>query len=198
MRLRIEFLSFWRTGSGKGLAGRVDLRTARDADGLPYVPGRHLRGILREAVREAEGYHWFEPSEARLFGTRDISPGGAGAKGTLRVDSARMLATDRAALADLDESMCLAAKEHLFAQRRSTAIDRATGGALQHSLRVEEVAIPLLLEARITKAGTGDDWRETIKAALPLIRAMGADRSRGLGRCRITPTDVGSGEAANV
>jgi len=52
--------------------------------------------------------------------------------------------------------------------------------------------VPLTLYATIetvataTHSGHGADWPELLEQALPLIRAVGAQRSRGLGRATLT------------
>lgn len=59
------------------------------------------------------------------------------------------------------------------------------------SLRAEEMARPVTLEARIRsmKPVANDLW-QALHAALPLVRAVGADRTRGLGRCIVTARDA--------
>src|SRR5690554_4168640 len=47
--IRLTMLSDWHVGSGTGRPGNVDRVVARDADGLPYVPAKTLRGIWRDA-----------------------------------------------------------------------------------------------------------------------------------------------------
>ena len=47
MILRIQ--GYWAVGSGKGGGNEVDNRIDRDSDGLPYVPGKMLKGLIKEA-----------------------------------------------------------------------------------------------------------------------------------------------------
>ena len=69
----------------------------------------------------------------------------------------------------------------------STAIDSRTGVAKHHSLRGMQVTVPMTLQAQIALIKSTDiAWKEVIKTALPLIRAVGASRSRGLGRANWT------------
>ena len=46
----IEFFSLWHCGSGLAAGADVDERVIRDKDGLPYVPGRTVKGLLRDAA----------------------------------------------------------------------------------------------------------------------------------------------------
>ena len=50
MRYKIEFFSYWHCGSGQTAGADVDELVVRDVSGLPFVPGRTLKGLLREAV----------------------------------------------------------------------------------------------------------------------------------------------------
>jgi len=51
-KLEIELLSAVNPGSGAGWAGVIDSDVVFDAAGLPYIPGRRLRGIAREMAVE--------------------------------------------------------------------------------------------------------------------------------------------------
>lgn len=52
MMLRIELCSDTIVGSGEGLGAVIDTDVMFDALGLPYLPGRRVRGILRESYME--------------------------------------------------------------------------------------------------------------------------------------------------
>jgi CRISPR/Cas system CSM-associated protein Csm3 (group 7 of RAMP superfamily) len=47
---KIEFYSYWHSGSGLSIAAGADLRVNKDKDGLPFIPGKTLKGLLREAA----------------------------------------------------------------------------------------------------------------------------------------------------
>ncbi len=80
----------------------------------------------------------------------------------------------------------------LFTTIQSTAIDDETGSARSKSLRSYEVAAPTVLVATIeaNRAAFGaagelldpGDWIATLSKALPLVRSVGAHRTRGFGR----------------
>jgi CRISPR-associated protein Csx10 len=48
-RVRLTMESDWHVGSGMGRPGNIDRLIVRDADGLPFVPAKTLRGIWRDA-----------------------------------------------------------------------------------------------------------------------------------------------------
>lgn len=193
LRLQIMFSSFWRVGYGIGQTGRVDVRAARDVDGLPVVPGRHLRGQLREAVRRAHEYGWCERSERELFGVRDVRDGDVESGGVLRVEDARMLIADRTGLLQVERFDRVVSG--LFRTRQKTAIDPYRGVAKTHSLRKEEVVVPLQLESQVSLVDgpAPPEWRDALISCLPLVRYMGAGRSRGLGRCKVMELESAHG-----
>lgn len=188
-RLDLTFLDFWHCGSGSGRGASVDAVVDRDYLGLPYVPGRMLKGLLRDAVGTLEGLGHAEAGSAEhLFGraARSDETGQtrqASVPGVLAVSDAR-LPDDLARWLAHEEQR--AARAALTTEVFSTAIDSHTGVALDRSLRAIEVAIPLELHAEIAPVGRcqpGCDWRDIVRRALPLLNRIGAGRSRGLGRC---------------
>ena len=72
--LRLTFDSDWHVGSGAGILGSVDRQVLRDEEGFPYVPGKTLTGVLRDAaewiadVRDAD-----TRDAAELYGRRRIA-----------------------------------------------------------------------------------------------------------------------------
>lgn len=182
MKIHFRILSYWRVGTGRTLGGALDAICARDADDLPYIPGRQVRGLFREAVTDATQLNWISGSEVDLFGEGLPIEGDevqSGTKpGTLRFESARMLIADRRALSNHRDLV-----SRLFLTKRSTAIDPTTNNALSNSLRFEEVAIPLKLETEVTALDRAPaDWADRLEKAAPLIRAIGSGKTRGLGR----------------
>ncbi|HHL22160.1 MAG TPA: hypothetical protein ENJ52_11625 [Aliiroseovarius sp.] len=201
LRFQIRFLSHWRTGTGRGRAGSLDATCLRDEVGLPYLPGKHLRGLLRDAVTLAHKCERTTLSAEALFGTRpapkqdreNAQHQQETTAGMLRVGNARLPSGDRASLLGREAQLA----PFLFAVRRATAIEEGSGTALPKSLRMEEVAVPVTLLAELTAPSqTGDGWQDDIRVALPLIRSAGAGRTRGLGRCIVTEVvDAGGTDA---
>lgn len=183
--LDVQVLSYWRAGTGQDRPGTLDAVCARDEYGLPMIPGKHLKGLLRDAVRRAHGFGWSELTEVCLFGGEAGQQNEGEFQGTidgrLRVGSAFLSEPERGAL-KCDDG--LAAR--LFETVRSTKIG-PTGVADPGSLRFEEVAIPMSLEAELTPLGElPGDWHQGLEDALTLVRAIGARRTRGLGRCLLS------------
>ncbi|HBL14417.1 MAG TPA: hypothetical protein DD379_24120, partial [Cyanobacteria bacterium UBA11162] len=49
LKVTIKLESDWHIGSGAGRPGDVDRLVQRDRNGLPYIPGKTLTGIWRDA-----------------------------------------------------------------------------------------------------------------------------------------------------
>ena len=52
--LRITLLSDAGPGTGEGRAGAIDREVPHDNFGLPVLPGRRLKGLLRESVLQGD------------------------------------------------------------------------------------------------------------------------------------------------
>lgn len=187
-RLVFDIRSWWLVGTGGGEMATFDDRPIRDDLGLPMIPGRQVRGLCRQALLEAEAlFPDLAGVTELLCGTR-AQPGAPllddPRPGCLRFDSARLPDDERAALAGRDGLI-----GQLYSTRRSTAMT-AAGVARPRSLRFEEVVVPLTLTAGVTPlAGAPSDWKDRLRRALPLLTAVGSDRTRGLGRVIVTLED---------
>lgn len=181
-----HLLSWWRVGTGEALSGHVDTLCARDGDGFPFIPAKQVRGLFREAVRDAEELNWIAAgSAAVMFGSRargdetELSPDTDA--GALRFESAVLPNPERSEIAKSDRVL-------LFSRRQSTAMEG--GVAKEKTLRSDEIALPVSLVASVEPIASfadrlPEDWRARLMTALPLIRAIGQKRTRGLGRCSV-------------
>ncbi|MCA1979133.1 MAG: RAMP superfamily CRISPR-associated protein [Thiobacillus sp.] len=195
--LLVEFHELWHVGSGRGRGTHLDAVVDRDESGLPYVPGRMLKGVLREAAERVANWCPAAPAHAatltQLFGARPGDRSGeapleACAPGTLHVSDARLPAEVAKWLASEAGERY---RERLFREHFSTAIDHETGTARESSLRGIEVAVPMTLEAeiRVAPLDSAEGGFELLARALPLVRALGAHRTRGLGRVSLAFKD---------
>jgi hypothetical protein len=187
-RLMLDIQSYWHPGTGRGSAFHLDAVTHAGADGLPRLPGRTLKGLLRDALYRAENWGWPETptgSTEQLFGTaadgeRLSTPG------LLRVSDATLPEPVAGYLGGTKPGRKLI--PGLYREHFSTAMDPRTGVAKSRTLRGMRVVVPLTLEAVIDEVpgvAAVADWRARITAVLPLVTAVGAYRSRGFGRARL-------------
>jgi hypothetical protein len=184
--LTIDIRGYWHPGTGRGSGFHLDAVTHEGADGLPRLPGRTLKGLLRDAVLRAEHWGWAEVpagSTERLFGP--LGRDGAQTRpGLLRVADATLPADVGAWLSQTQEGRDLV--PGLYSEHFSTAIEHDSGVARPRSLRGMRVVVPLTLEAEVAEVpgvpAPEGDWRSLLQAVFPLIPAVGAHRTRGFGR----------------
>lgn len=172
--IQINMLTEWLIGGERDRSSWADVAQVRDRFGLPYIPGRSLRGLLRDASHtlcmSSSAMH--KDTHVKLFGAEGIP-------GELRVGNAY--------LPDVVRNQCLQYKEQELELRdfvtlvAATAIDPESGSAKKHSLRFTEVAIPgLQLEASISLP---ESYLIAMATICAMVRCLGANRYRGLGRC---------------
>ena len=191
--LTLTFLSDWHAGSGYGRPGDVDRLVRRDEDGLPYVPASTLWGLWRDAAESlcqglevSKGLH-LEPWLDFLFGSQPAID-----KQAQRVPVPAGL---RLGPARLDPQLRRVLRAHPLLAQSTTSVlpavsmDPATGAAAENKLFFTEYALPeasLQAEATLTVESASSDFaRDLLAAAAEGIQALGADRRRGRGRCRV-------------
>jgi CRISPR-associated protein Csx10 len=203
--LTVEFLSDWHVGAGRGRAGDIDRTVLRDVDGLPYVPAKTLTGVLRdrcEAVAAALGGDW-PHAVAELFGSQpaiDESPTGAPSPARLSVRAARSGAGIAATLSSSPVRAELL--DALTVVRPGVAVDAFTGTASTDMLRFTEMARrgSFLTGSVELDPSLADSHRALFVAGAALVDAVGGDRRRGGGRCKVEvdPEVLGCATAAEL
>lgn len=206
-RLHFDIQSYWHPGTGRGAGTALDAITHRDSARLPVLPGRTVKGLIRDAVVEAAELGWLSDASGasaetadradrdrlvfQLFGWRPRKAGEPRgeqpAAGALRFGDAALPEVEASHLRNHPDLL-----PGLYRSHFSTAIDHDSQTALAQSLRGMEVIVPLKLTAPVepVTSVTGEppppNWPEIIHRALPLLRAVGAHRHRGLGRAVVT------------
>ena len=198
MQIKIEIHEAWHAGTGKGEGPAADALIVKNPDGLPYFPGRSLKGILREASELAEKAGKLPAGRSEtLFGSSSSSDS---PNGTRRFETKQGLLI--LSSAELGETKEKRLKWQKWARGNpavlnwvgfniaSTAIDE-DGVVKDKSLRLQEFAAPMTLYAQVradevlVKSDDGS-WAKDLKEVLPLVRALGMKRNRGFGRCTLT------------
>lgn len=181
---QIEFFSDWHTGSGLAVAGDADAAVLKDENGLPYIPGKTLKGLLRHAAQTLLDFGYNGINEAfikKAFGQKtnpdlDVNVPMSATRACFFSD-AELSASVRA---NLDK----AARPYLYSKIASTAIDPETGTAKSQSLRKMEVTVPMVLSASIS--GVEPEDKALWEAVLAMVKRLGTGRHRGLGRCQFS------------
>lgn len=191
---KIKFFSDWHCGSGLSAGADIDLLVIKDQKtNLPYIPGKTMKGLIREAVEEIEKLSCLDP-QSEKGGTSEI--GKSASKkvfGYFDKESKAEIGLSFFTNATLSEGLQNAVvannlSNYFYRSVASTAIGD-NGVAKLHSLRRMEVAIPCELEGAILNVP--DDLVNIIKDGLFFIKRLGQHRNRGLGRCQITIEEKG-------
>lgn len=188
--LRFELQSVATFGRGDGVAGLLDEEVEHDADGMPFLRGRTLKGLLAEECAnllyalelQGQAEKWRDRAY-RVFGY----PGSTlQDTGLLRVGDARLPESLRRALKVMIARGELSADEvfeALTAIRRQTSINEH-GAPEKRSLRSLRVILPgTIFESRLEFAKAPDDPTLALVTACVLAwRRAGTGRNRGRGR----------------
>lgn len=200
MRLLIHFTSDWHIGTGRGIPGSVDRQVLLDQDGLPYVPGKTLVGVLRDGAemvaraldssdegpwsKVLRGLFGGQTAAHKQFWTRTSSPA------RLSVGSAFLRPALRERLAQDD-----ALKRALRFLQPGVKISIKTGRAEEdHLFLTERVRKGATLEATLGPMDPNDPLKPCeialLVAAATAVERLGGKRRRGSGRCFIEILDL--------
>ncbi len=204
LALKFELLSAATFGRGDGLPGLVDREVEHDRNGLPFLRGRTLRGLLAEetdglldmlGIDRSQTQHDERKKKWKDAGDRLLGIGGrmTDETGIMRVGDAclpegvrRLIAVSlearQQATGGLTPTDVL---ESLTAIRRQTAMT-PFGAPETASLRAMRVVLPgTIFEARLTFDHSPNERERALLAASILAwRRAGTGRNRGRGRLR--------------
>jgi hypothetical protein len=193
--------SYWHVGTGRGAGPGSDAVVARTAGGLPYLPGKAVKGLLREAVEHAEllgvfpdgsrSTRWFGTGLAAAVEDADAFERNVSERryttdpGALRFTSATIGAT--ADLAQRWERWSASSGEPFAALRRSFASTKISerGVVEEKTLRSIEVIVPVTLRAEVWSDDPDVSWVAELPLVFPFVDGIGGHRTRGLGRVTV-------------
>lgn len=188
--IKITFLSDWQISSGLGDGYLADSTLHRDVDGLPCIPGRALKGALREAAwRLTHCRKDLNHILKLLWGTDSIDID-SNQSGLLQVSTARLPEDLRQIFRDLPKEQRESCIGDLLFYRTQTALkeDRQVKDG---SLRKIECGIAgLEFEAKLHFIDDIPDYSEDwlcqyLAAVCAALKSIGGNRSRGLGYCQV-------------
>jgi CRISPR/Cas system CSM-associated protein Csm3 (group 7 of RAMP superfamily) len=163
MKYSITFYDFWHLSSGTSAGPTMDSLVVKDSDGLPYLPGKTLKGLAREMAELLDN-----SKVKTIFGEEGSNIANSYFSNAI---------LDKDTIGYLINNPTL--KKHLFDKVTSTKIGE-NGIAEDKSLREIEVVVPLTLYGIIEC-----EDEIFITQALEMIKQIGLNRNRGLGRCKI-------------
>ena len=181
LQYSITFHGDWHCGSGMAAGAELDALVIKDGRGLPYIPGKTIKGLFREQAEmliDCMYQDWGERFNS-LMGQRVTS--GETNKipeemGTLFFSNATF---NEQTAKELESKKLIPLLYHTIA---STKIDE-NGVAKDHSLRSIQVVVPCTLYGQTENIPA--EILPLIEQGLKLIKRLGTHRHRGLGRCEL-------------
>lgn len=201
-QLEIELLSVASPGSGEDWAGMIDSDIVFDEFGLPYIPARRIKGIVREMANDVAAAFQKCLPQQKTFDDKTVSElfGEQGRR------EAAAIAFHDAHLEDYEALKIwmqwarahvpnLAAAENVIAVftqvRPQTAIDENKGVAKEHSLRLTRVLRKgCKFVAAVDFGHSNDELKNLLALAVGVTRALGGKRNRGLGKIKCALKDA--------
>ena len=178
----ITFHTDWHCGSGLAAGADVDALVIKDKDGLPFVPGKTIKGLLREAV---EYLSFDDELVTQAFGKTNEKE--TGVMSSLFYSNAVLREGERT------EILANQLVSYLYRSISSTSIDDE-GIAKEHSLRRVQVTVPCILQGEIlimTDEINEKEIEKLFEKAFAYVKCIGVGRNRGLGRCTIRKIEEG-------
>ncbi|MCL4481508.1 MAG: RAMP superfamily CRISPR-associated protein, partial [Bacteroidetes bacterium] len=182
IKYTIKFFSEWHAGSGLTSGSDLDALVIKDKKGLPYIPGRTLKGLIKEAAIEIETLVKNEDNFIKtVFGFSSKKPNdkteendpeefGVTEKGECFFSNAKL--SDKLYTASVEKELA----PFYYRSISSTAINGQSGVAEKHSLRRMQTTIPCVLEAEISNVN--EEYKDQIEACFKWIKRLGQNRNR--------------------
>jgi len=180
LKYKLKFFDYWHLSSGLSAGAKLDSIVVKDDKKIAYAPGKTIKGLARE-MAELSGdcdfvnrcFGGSSNEEDKCYDEKMKNKQGECyfTNATLNDDEYKQIVTN-----DL--------QDNLYDVIASTKIDK-NGVAVDDSLREIEVVVPLTLEGEILDIPTKDDF-DKLEQSLKMIKRMGLNRNRGLGRCEFT------------
>jgi CRISPR/Cas system CSM-associated protein Csm3 (group 7 of RAMP superfamily) len=188
-KIIFDIQTYFHLGTGRGNMWRVNQQTIKDPSELPFISGRTVKGLCRDAfARAVQLGHLNQATLDAYFGSaKSASPEHRyeTRPGALVFDDARLPDEVEAYLAQNTEM-----RNELFRVIHATALDQHCARA--KSLRAYEVTVPLTLIAPVALLSEIPRavLKEHMTLFLPLLRGIGMGRHRGLGRVKVSWEDA--------
>jgi CRISPR/Cas system CSM-associated protein Csm3 (group 7 of RAMP superfamily) len=163
LQYKIEFLDYWHLSSGLSAGAKLDSLVVKDNDGIAFVPGKTLKGMVREMAELLEN----ETFVKSCFGAEGVEMGECYFSNAIVSKEVH------------EQIVSNKLQDNLYDEIASTKIEN--GMAVDNSLREIEVVVPLTLYGEVLDVPS--EHKEQMIEALKMVKRMGLNRNRGLGRC---------------
>ncbi|MGD2088563.1 MAG: RAMP superfamily CRISPR-associated protein [Candidatus Aminicenantes bacterium] len=187
MILEMHLLSNTIPGSGEGLSGIIDIDISSDGYGIPYIPAKRIKGILRESALELNDLGMLQYSVDDIFGASGqqegtdfkISDGYIADYHSYR-GFLEYTAHDKKLAPLFNKETILDEFTYL---RSRTTIDNQTGTAKENTLRTSRVL--KRGETFYFQVEFPGNYSEDMEKICKVTRRFGLSRTRGLGEIRL-------------
>lgn len=184
IKYTITFHTDWHCGSGLAAGADLDALVVKDDNGMPFVPGKTVKGLIREATFDYLNLSQKFNNETFIEAFGETPNKGEGPE---KMEKGKMFFGNATIDADTYEQLVNAkAQRFLFRKKTSTSIDD-DGTAKEHSLRSMQTTVAMELCGEIIDVPEGE-IKDAIETAMGFIKCMGQGRNRGLGRCTFCVT----------
>lgn len=190
IKYEVTFHTDWHCGSGLAAGADVDALVVKDKDDMPFIPGKTIKGLVREAVEELlflkKEFENKSNAIWQAFGNsedRNTKKETDCSKNYELMEKGCMFFTN-ATLDNKEQKAIVSnhAAKFMYRDIANTAIGN-DGIAKEHSLRKIQVVVPCTLYGVIMDVP--DEMVDEIIESLQFIKRLGQNRNRGLGRCTI-------------
>ncbi len=188
MKYKIDLLSDWHCGSGLSAGAESDAEVLKDEKNLPYIPGKTIKGLLRDALMEMPDVYAPRDLVGQLFGWEEKGKDKNGKEKVKRTHKGRLFFTSAVLSAEEQKEVVPSLADFLYRNISSTTINE-NGVAKPKTLRTMEVCMPITLEGEIDGI-KNEEEKALIKKATQWIRHLGVNRNRGLGRCQFRIDEI--------
>jgi CRISPR/Cas system CSM-associated protein Csm3 (group 7 of RAMP superfamily) len=158
---KITFFDYWHLSSGLSGGAKFDNFVIKDRYSLPYIPGKTIKGVLREIAEEVD------KDFVKIYFGENERQGKAFFSNCEIVEKEAIIKNNL--------------QKYLYDTLSFTRLEGKI--AVDNSLREIEVVVPVSLIGEIRNIDKNDV--DTMKKILGMVRRMGLNRNRGLGRCKI-------------
>lgn len=170
----IQFFSDWHSGSGLSAGADVDETVMKDKNNLPFIPGRTIKGLLRDSLTDLVEFGSVTHEQlSGIFGSEENL-----FSGECFFSNASLSNEIQQTLLDNKNKAYI---PFLYRKITSTAIDTESGIAQSGSLRKIEVTIPLSVYGEIYFKD--NETKDLLLTGMKMIKRLGCSRNKGFGRC---------------
>ncbi len=172
---KITFFSFWHPGGKDGASMEIDNAVLKNKDGLPYIGGKTMKGLIRDAADFINKNHSSLVTKSfitKVFAEPDK-------KYSMDENNVQYNKFKSAQICQKIDKKYLSS---LFHKKASIEIIE-NKQAKNQSLRTTELVIPVTLFGTIENYDK--KYLDELKLSLSAVKKLGVKRTRGMGRCKI-------------